>query len=117
MPTGPSDFSSSPKCPRRLWGPLSLLFSGNRGYFPVVERSGCGVDHSPPSSAEFKNEWSYTSAPTIRHHGVDRHSFDFYNAAKSDSTKLNSIAVITAIQLVLTGAFAALRRGSYFGNP
>jgi len=31
----------------------------NRG----VKRSGLGVDHSPPFTAEIKNEWSYTSAP------------------------------------------------------
>lgn len=30
------------------------------------------VDHSPPFSAEFKNEWSYTSAPYICFYGVDR---------------------------------------------
>jgi len=30
------------------------------------------VDHSPPSSAEFKNEWSYTSTPPIHLHGVVR---------------------------------------------
>jgi hypothetical protein len=26
-------FFSSPKCPERLWGPLSLMFSGYRGRF------------------------------------------------------------------------------------
>ena len=28
--------------------------------------------HSPPPSAEVKNEWSYTSAPLICFHSVDR---------------------------------------------
>jgi hypothetical protein len=28
-----------------------------------VKRPGLEVDHSPPSSAEVKNEWSYTSTP------------------------------------------------------
>jgi hypothetical protein len=28
------------------------------------------VDHSPPSSAEVKERWSYTSTPPIRLHGV-----------------------------------------------
>jgi len=28
-----------------------------------VKRPGREVDHSPPSSAEVKNEWSYTSTP------------------------------------------------------
>ena len=31
--------------------------------------------HSPPPSAEVKNEWSYTSTPPIRLHGVERANF------------------------------------------
>jgi hypothetical protein len=43
--------------------PTNLLFSGYRDSFPLVKRSGCGIDHSPPSSDEVKNKWSYTSVP------------------------------------------------------
>jgi hypothetical protein len=35
-----------------------------------VKRAGREADHSPPSSAEVKNAWSYTSTPPIRLHGV-----------------------------------------------
>jgi hypothetical protein len=35
-----------------------------------VERPGREDDLSPPSSAEDKNAWSYTSTPPIRLHGV-----------------------------------------------
>jgi hypothetical protein len=35
-----------------------------------VKRPGREADQSPPSSAEVKNAWSYTSAPPIRLHGV-----------------------------------------------
>jgi len=35
-----------------------------------VKRPGCEADHSPPSSAEVKNAWSYTSTFPIRLHGV-----------------------------------------------
>jgi len=28
-----------------------------------IKRPRCEADHSPPSSAELKNEWSYTSIP------------------------------------------------------
>jgi hypothetical protein len=28
------------------------------------------ADYSPPSIAEFKNDWSYTSTPPIRLHGM-----------------------------------------------
>jgi hypothetical protein len=53
---------SSPPRPDRLWGPLSLLSNGYQGPFsPRVKRQGREADHSPPSSAEVKNAWSYTS--------------------------------------------------------
>jgi hypothetical protein len=35
-----------------------------------VKRPRREADHSPPSSAEVKNAWSYTSTPPIRLHGV-----------------------------------------------
>jgi hypothetical protein len=35
-----------------------------------VKRPGREADHSPPSSAEAKNAWSYTSISSIRLHGV-----------------------------------------------
>jgi hypothetical protein len=34
---------------------------------PAVKRPGREVEHSPPSSAEVKNAWSYTSTPKKRH--------------------------------------------------
>jgi hypothetical protein len=36
---------------------------GTRRSFPGVKRLVREADHSPPSSAEIKNEWSYTSTP------------------------------------------------------
>jgi hypothetical protein len=35
------------------------------------------VDHSPPSNAKIKNEWSYTSTPPTYLPGVDRDKFTF----------------------------------------
>jgi hypothetical protein len=35
-----------------------------------LRRPGREANHSPPSSAEVKNAWSYTSTPPIRLHGV-----------------------------------------------
>jgi len=37
---------------------------------PRLKRSGLEADHSPPSSAEVKNAWSYISTSPIRLHGV-----------------------------------------------
>jgi hypothetical protein len=49
--------------------PLSYPM-GNRGSFRGGKAAGAEDDHSPPSSAEVKNGWSYTSTPPIRLHGV-----------------------------------------------
>jgi hypothetical protein len=48
-----------PKCLDRLWGPSNRLFSG----YPRlgVKWSGREDDHSRPSRAEVKNEWSCTT--------------------------------------------------------
>jgi len=35
-----------------------------------VKRAGRETDHSPPSSAEVKNAWSYISTPPIYLYGV-----------------------------------------------
>ena len=45
--------------------------------FPGLERPGCKAGHSPPSSAEVKNEWSYTSAPSVCFHNAYRNKFSF----------------------------------------
>jgi len=44
--------SSSPKCPDRLFGPPSLLFSGYQGYFPGIKQSEFEVNRSLPSCAK-----------------------------------------------------------------
>jgi hypothetical protein len=43
---------------------------GTGGSFTGVKRPGRDADQSPPSSAEVKNMWSYTSIPPIYLHGV-----------------------------------------------
>jgi hypothetical protein len=47
-----------------------LLFMGTRALSLGVKQPGREADHSPPSSAEIKNEWSYTSTPPLHLHGV-----------------------------------------------
>jgi hypothetical protein len=55
------EFFSSPPRQDRLWGPPSPLYSG----YPGGKRPGREADHVPPSSAEVKNAWSYTSIPSL----------------------------------------------------
>ena len=61
-----------------LWSALSLRLNGHRGSFLWVTWLGCELDHSPPSSAEVKNERKYISSPPIWSHGVDRENFKGY---------------------------------------
>jgi hypothetical protein len=43
----------------------------------VVKQPGLEVNNSSPSSAEVKNEWSYTCPPPICFYGVDRKNLTF----------------------------------------
>jgi hypothetical protein len=61
----------------RLWGPPNLLYCGHWSSFPGIKLPGREVNHSPPSSAEVKNEWGYTSVPPVYPHGVERKDFIF----------------------------------------
>jgi len=70
-------FSSSPKHPDQLRGPSSLLLDGQYSSFPGVKWQGHEANHSPPSGAEVKNEWSYTSTPSISLYRVVRDNFTF----------------------------------------
>jgi hypothetical protein len=56
---------------RPALGPTQPLIECVPGaLFLGVKRPGCEADHSPPSSAEVWNAWSYTSTPPVRLHGV-----------------------------------------------
>jgi hypothetical protein len=55
VPVGSRIFSS-PSHPDWLWGPPNLLSNG-------YQRPGREADHSPPTSAEVKKIWIYTSIP------------------------------------------------------
>jgi len=61
----------------RLCGPPSLLLSGCLGSFRGVKRSRREVAQWPSSRGEVKNEGSFSSAPSIHLHGVDRSNFTF----------------------------------------
>ena len=51
---------------------------GTGGSFPRERQPVNEVGHSPLSSAEVKNEWSYTSVPHVLYlHDMDRDNFTF----------------------------------------
>ena len=55
-----------------MWGPSNILFKGYRGAFPVVKRLDRAVHHSRINSAEVKKKWSFTSAPPIYCHALEK---------------------------------------------
>jgi hypothetical protein len=56
---------------RMALGPTQPRIQWIRGALSLgVKRPGREADHSPPSSAEVKNAWNYTSNPPIRLHSV-----------------------------------------------
>ena len=54
---------SSPKLLDLLWDHPASYSMGTEVLCPSVKLPGCEVNSSPPSSAEVKNDWSYTSIP------------------------------------------------------
>jgi hypothetical protein len=57
--------------PRTALGPTQLPIQWVTGDLPLgVKQPEREADHSPPYSAEVKNEWSYTSSPPIRLNGM-----------------------------------------------
>ena len=54
----------------------TFIFQEHQGCFPHgIKQPGPAADHSPPSTAKFKDEWSYTSTPHFN--GMQRRNFTF----------------------------------------
>ena len=59
------------QCPDQHWAiqpPIQRVL----GFLPESTAARCEVDHSCPSSTEFKNSCSYNSAPPTRLHDINR---------------------------------------------
>jgi hypothetical protein len=72
---------SSKKVPGPLWSPPSLLFNIYGGIFSGLKQSGRAADHSPSSSTEVKNGWSYTFTPPIGVNGMDTDKITSFSAS------------------------------------
>jgi len=68
---------SSQNLTRPALRPTEFPIQGYGGSFPGLKRPGREADHTPPSSSEGKNEWIYTSTPTVILHGVKGDKFTF----------------------------------------
>ena len=91
VPAGGRVFSRLQEPSGGCWWILSFLLYEYRGTLPLVKRRGRETNHAPPS-AEIKNEWRFTSAPSIRLHGMDNDNFifQFFFNALVCSTLLSS---------------------------
>ena len=56
---------------------VSLPWTGETSSEALPAWPECAVDSSRQSGAEVKNEWSYTSTPPVRRHGVEREGLNF----------------------------------------
>jgi hypothetical protein len=66
IPGGRNDgiFSLRHRCVQTGSGALPASYPmGSEAFIPGLKRPGCEADHSPSSSAEINNAWSYTSIP------------------------------------------------------
>lgn len=54
--------------------PNGVVLNGCQDCFQCIQRPGCDVDQSPPSSSEVKKRWSYASTPRLRLHVMDRYN-------------------------------------------
>jgi hypothetical protein len=54
-------------------------------FFPRDTAARRTAQHSPPPSAEVKNEWSYTPTPHVYLHGADRDKFIMFNTPVRNS--------------------------------
>ena len=64
-------FFSFPK----LWNTSTLLFNGHCVSFQAVKPPERYAEHTTPSRAKVKNEWSFTLNPPICFHGVYMDNF------------------------------------------
>jgi hypothetical protein len=70
------------------WGPPSLLYNGYRVSFPGVKRSGRGVNHPTPSSAEVKERVElYLYSPSGPSWPVLKRTLRFYQSVCSEEQK------------------------------
>jgi len=59
LPAGTRDFCLFQSVEDSCWAHAAFCSIRTGAFYPGVKRPGCWTDHSPTSSTEVKNEWSY----------------------------------------------------------
>jgi len=80
-----------------------------------LKRLGHGIDHTPPSSFGAKNEWSHTSIPPARIHGMD--SDDFTSIFTELSSWWNGRSMWHVWRKDVRTGFWYKNRNNKFGKP
>jgi hypothetical protein len=81
-------FFSSKNVTDRLWGPPTILLNTIPMMFPEGKAVRSDVDRSIPADVK---EWSYTSTPLIRPHGMDNFTQKAYNKIISTTSTIHII--------------------------
>ena len=62
---------------RLALGPTQPPIQCIQGFLSTGVKQLCEFNYSPTSSAQVKNEWTYSSTPSVCLHGIQRHKFTF----------------------------------------
>ena len=92
----------------RLHVPIKLVLG-----LPWPKRSGVVVNYSPPYTTEVKNEWGYTSTPSICLRGVDRAALplNLFQVKPARCTLLLGIFISTSVHV--SGNYVPIIRRTY----
>jgi hypothetical protein len=98
------DIYLSFKTSSRVLGPTFFIFSGFRFSSSAVTLPGRDFDHSPPASADVKNNWGYSSTP-------------LYTFMERTGTELHYLPVIvSSTAVLLTAVFIKNLTGVYLSG-
>jgi len=88
-------------------------FNGYRCSIRGIMQSGRDVDHSPPSSAYFKNEWSCTSASPICLSGLQWDNFNFFFPSVSEFPRFGLRSSLCTLRYLLRYVFCLTLFATY----
>ena len=93
--------------PDRLWSLPILQYKGYRGFFPGIKWSGYEVNRSSQCSDKVKNEWIYTSTPSVCLYGMftGKPLSRLVNATRQE---IQTVIVTCSTKVCLSNAFSII---------